>query len=443
MAHLASPGGSTATASVGRARGGTGSSVAGSAGERWLRYFGIAALTLAFAAALALRRPAGLDAATIWAEDGREFLALAATKHWALFEVYAGETWVLQRLLADAVSVLPVQWWPIGLYLVSVLVAASSIAVTLQERMRPLLGEFWFRLFAAVLLVLLPSVWETQGNIANAHWWAAGAAMLVLAAPPAATKGGRAAEIVFLVVVGLSGINALLLLPVALWRVLSDRSTYVLARSALMGALALVNAAVFVFLGTRAAPGDPGAAVLRAPGYIAKRLLGGLAIGEHWLLQWWLAGAVSALLVLCLLMGALLVALVVLDLRGPSWAWLAVGLVTAVLGVVGTSPFFYRQLFEPYAASRYVLLFAFGAVLVMGRALGVGGRWQQVLGGVAVALMALAMIGDARLPPMGEAIPPAQLDALAECLAADAPPGTQCALRIAPSSADWQLVITK
>ena len=394
---------------------------------------------------MVLRRPDGLIAPTIWAEDGGLFLAGTFEPFANLLSLRAGQIWLLQRLVAVPVAALPTTWWPLALYLVACLGAALVAAVVLSERAVPLLGSLWFRVAAGALLVAVPGVWEVQGNIANLHWWATVAAMLLLAMQAPASKVGKAFELAFIAVVSLTGLGGLLLVPVAVWRLLTQRSGYLIARSAVVGIGAVTNVVLLALYSTRVGASDPLAAAPTAVQFVVKRVGGVFVVGERGLAQFWVGGTTVAtvLAVAAIVLLALVAVLVLTDLRGPSWAWLATAALCIGGAVTSVRSEELPRLLEPYISGRYVLLATAAVVLIVMRALALGTRLRRGLAIAALVLMVPGTVADAYLPPMAPAV---SRDALAEfsrCLDEQPPYEDDpfCFVRIEPTSGEWKIVV--
>lgn len=417
---------------------------------RWRRIGGrrglwVMAITAMYAVVLLLRRPSALAAPTIWAEDGAVFIAGSFLPWGDIFSPYAGQLWVLQRLVASVLGQFPATWWPALLYVVSCLGAALAIAVVLSERARPLLGRFRFRVLAGTILVLLPGVWEAQGNLANLHWWAMVAAMLLLAMSAPNSSVGRVAELAVIGTIAFTGLGGVLLLPVALWRVLVDHERYVIVRSGIIASAAALQVLLTFALTDRGDNTDPMSAVPTLAEFLIKRVGGGFLMGERLMSTWWIEGPVSmALAALSVVLLGIVAVLVIVDLRGPSWAWLGTGVLCVSLAILAMPAEARAMSLSPYFGGRYVLLMLAGIVLIVVRALAGGGRPRWVAAG-ALILMVGGVVGDAVLPPLAEGIPKQDLVQMQACLDgepefADAP---FCFVSIQPLTDDWRIVVER
>ncbi|MCB0914872.1 MAG: hypothetical protein KDC23_04120 [Actinobacteria bacterium] len=399
-------------------------------------------LTVGYAALLFLRRPAGWSDPTIWAEDGRLFLAGTFNPAADVFTIYAGQLWPFQRLVAAGIAQLPTVWWPLALYAVSCAVAAVMISVVLSERARPLLGAFWWRALAAAALVLLPGTWEVQGNLANLHWWATIAAMVLLAMTPARSAVWRWVEIAFLLLVALTGLGGLLLVPIALWRVLTGvRTRAVAIRSVLIFAAAAVNLAIAARYSTRAGASDPLGAWPTMVEFVEVRVGQVLLVGERGLATLNLPAV--ALTVAAVVLLVLVALLVLTDMRGPSWAWLATGLAAIVLAMASLPEVERPLVLQPYISGRYAVLAMAAVVLIVVRALATGTVFRRVVALVALLMMVPGFAVDAYLNPLGPGVPAAELEAFAACVAEQEQPAGEpfCYVDIQPDTGEWRIVV--
>jgi hypothetical protein len=389
----------------------------------------------------ALRRPAAFTDSTIWAEDGAVFMAVAWQGPGEIVETYAGQAWPLQRLLALAIGALPATWWPVALYLVACLGVALVAAVPLLPRARELFGALPYRVLLALLIVLLPGTFEVQGNITNLHWWATGALFILAAMPAPAGRVAKVAELAVIALLGLTGPVALFALPVALWRLVAGPRTsrYLLAR-----ALVLAVASVVVILAVFSSGRVAGNGVLLSdiPAYLYVKWGGTLALGESLLASGGVEVADPVLLLGGIII-AVLVVLAVTDLRGPSWLWLAIGVLAAVMGaLVGMRSGAGAALLEPRNVTRYAVPLLLASMLVLVRGLAVAdSTWRRVVAGGALALALVGVVADARLPPAGPAVQQIQLAQLRPCFEGEQPfaDAIACTVDIAP--AGWQLVV--
>lgn len=406
-----------------------------------LRVLGFSAALVGLTLLAALRRPAALTEPTIWAEDGAVFMAVAWQGPGQLLEPYAGQAWILQRLLALAIGTLPATWWPIAIYLVGCLGIALVAVIPLMRRGRGLFGPLPYRWLLALLIVLLPGAFEVQGNITNLHWWAIGGLWMIAAMPAPDSRGGKIAELVVFALLGLTGPVALFVLPLAMWRWIRGPRTsrYLIARVGVLVAASLV--AAFAAIGGGRAEGND-VSWIDLPAYLYVKWGGSLALGETVLASEELGPSDALLLLGAVIMVALLL-LAVTDLRGPSWLWLAGGVVAAVLGaLIGMRSGTGADLLEPRNVTRYAVPLLLASILVLVRGLANASlTWLRVVAAGALALTFVGVIADARVPPAGAPVARSQLADLRPCFEGQRQfsDAVACTVDIAPEG--WQLVV--
>lgn len=125
-------------------------------------------------AVLAWLRMSPLARGTIWAEDGRDFLAEAAQNGplGALLIPYAGYMHLIPRSIAGVVSLMPIDSWAQGMSAVTCLVTGLiALVVYLTTARLPIAP--WARLLLASVTVLTPTlVAEVLGDAANMYTFA-------------------------------------------------------------------------------------------------------------------------------------------------------------------------------------------------------------------------------------------------------------------------------
>lgn len=110
--------------------------------------------------------------AGIWAEDGKVFLKQAFELGWSsLLTPYDGYFHSLPRLIALAVSWLPLVFIPTAIVLICYAIFAYSISIIISESYRWLFPHKIFAVFCGLLLLLSPGQLVMLGNTANLHWY--------------------------------------------------------------------------------------------------------------------------------------------------------------------------------------------------------------------------------------------------------------------------------
>lgn len=397
------------------------------AGRRWIVF----AIIIVGALLLLLRRGEALRTPFLWAEDGAVFVQQGLEPGADLLTPYNGQLWLLQRLLVLGGRVLPLEALPLALLVGSLLLTLLGLAVLLQARLAPLFGGLPYQALAFGLLLLLPGAWESLGTTLSVHWWLVFSATAILIAPPARHRWGSVAELVWLALLGLSGLVAWIVLPIAIGAMVVRRD-----RAALMRALVLVVTAavqmVVLLTSTREASGDTGLIdVVR----ITVLRIGGVAvIGESSLASMAVPGtSIPALVVgAVFLLAALLVA--VLGRRWPSIALLLAAAVSTAIGLWGAA--------EPLAlltlpgGGRYFVPAIGMAVLILVLGLTATQRGVRILSAIALVSMAFAIITDARIPSPEPELSPAAWTSFASCVDAG---DRACEVAIAPEG--WRVTV--
>jgi hypothetical protein len=372
-----------------------------------------------------------LGSPTFWAEDGTVFFTGQYLHGWAPFDTYAGYVLVIPRTLAALLSWVPISHVAQAYYLTACLASALAVGVVLQSRMSHILGPWRFRLGVALGLACLPAVAEIQGSLANLQWWLALSLMVLLAAPVPRSVVGRAAELAYCALAGLTGFAGFFVIPLAVRAVRREPSAYAWARLGVLvatGAVQLVSVLAgpdrrsggLAFLAqTPALPAEVLVKRIGAVSIVGERNVGMFWQGWHWS---WLA--IPAILVLVL---AAWVA--VHDGGGPSRWWLVTGVAYAIVAVylssIDFSPERFSYLLWPLGAGRYFSVGVAAVLLVLARAAILQRSTRAVVLSALVASL-IAFSGDAQLPPW-----PAQpLEPFAECMAAQA--SGRCTLVVAP-----------
>ncbi|WP_440708544.1 hypothetical protein [Herbiconiux sp. YIM B11900] len=201
------------------------------------RHEALAAITLGLLAlAIGLLRIPPADSDVIWAEDGRVFLAqrLAAGPFQGWFAAYDGYQHLLPRILTDlVVSTLPLASFGLGIT-IATCVVAGGVAALVYVCSRDAVGWLPARVALALLVVLLPTVtFEVLGDVANVHGLLLWLAPWLVIVRPRGLAGGIALGVVGLLV-GLTEIQALVVVPFLLWR-LRDRMRWPVRAGLLLG----------------------------------------------------------------------------------------------------------------------------------------------------------------------------------------------------------------
>jgi hypothetical protein len=184
--------------------------------------------------ALFSRRPSLLTHAQFFAEDGMVLYAQAYNFGWlhSLFLPQVGYLIVAPRLGTGLALLGPLQWAPLVMAIVGLLIQALPVPILLSTRCSNW-ASLPTRLLLAAIYVALPSSREILLVLTNAQWhMALAAALLAFAAAPR-TWHGRLCDGVFLLIAGLTGPYCIILAPVVLLYWWLRRQSWTLAIFAL------------------------------------------------------------------------------------------------------------------------------------------------------------------------------------------------------------------
>lgn len=182
-------------------------------------------LVAVVAGVIAYARLPEVSRRTVWAEDGAVFLSQIDTEGVVatLFRPYDGYLHVIPRLVADLVSLAPIEKWALGLTIGSCAIAAAVSALVFVLS-GSLLTWLPARLAVALLTVLTPALpIEVLGNAANLHWYFLWAAPWIALAT-AKTRAGSIALGAVTLLMTLTEIQMVLFAPLLLLRLRERRS---------------------------------------------------------------------------------------------------------------------------------------------------------------------------------------------------------------------------
>ncbi|MGH7722914.1 MAG: hypothetical protein ACRENL_08830 [Candidatus Dormibacteria bacterium] len=191
-----------------------------------------------------LRRPDAVTNPQFWAEDGSRWFADAYNMGASsLLQSYEGYLVTLPRLVAIPAVHLSLQHAALLFNLVAITIQVAPAALFMSRRFEHLAPRAWVRALIGIVYLLVPS-FELNAIITNALWHLAILAVMVLVARPPARLMTRAFDVTVIVLTGLTGPFAALLLPVALARarVLRSARRWYLGVSTALVATLLVQA---------------------------------------------------------------------------------------------------------------------------------------------------------------------------------------------------------
>jgi hypothetical protein len=176
--------------------------------------FTVFALT---ALALFSRSPNYLTHAQFYAEDGKIWFAQAYNGRWlnSLIVPQAGYLNTMPRLGAGLALLVPLQWAPLVMAIVGLLIQSVPVPILLSRRLRSW-GSLPVRMFLAGIYVVIPNASEIHIVVTNTQWHLALIAALVAFAASPQTWVGRLVDCVLLLVSALSGPYCIFLAPLLL-----------------------------------------------------------------------------------------------------------------------------------------------------------------------------------------------------------------------------------
>ncbi len=192
---------------------------------------------LVAAAAVVSRRPDALFNPQFFGEDGTIWYREAYMSGWfsSLFHSQNGYFQTIPRLAASLALLAPLRFAPLVMNLIGITFQVLPANLVLSSRCRNW-GPLYLRALMAFTYIALPNTMELDATVEEAQWHLALlACILVLAYPPSALKW-RVFDVTIVLLSGLSGPFALVLLPIAFvfWYFRRDRW-----RLALIATLAL------------------------------------------------------------------------------------------------------------------------------------------------------------------------------------------------------------
>lgn len=249
------------------------------------RQFVLGAAAVVLATALSLARTRGPGALnSIWAEDGRNFLADALNKSVveALTTPFNGYWHMGPRLLAEVASRFPVEWAP-GVLSTEAALVTSALALVVYLASGPYLSHPALRLLAAVPAALAPAgIGWVENNVATLQFPLLYGLFWALLWMPN-TVWGRLTAIGVILLASFTTPLAIVFVPLALTRLVIRRDLHSLALGASLAAgVTMQFGGVALGWVTRAGVGTPRYDPVWAVGDYLSKLLPTAIFGEKW-----------------------------------------------------------------------------------------------------------------------------------------------------------------
>lgn len=172
---------------------------------------------------------------TFFAEDGSTFVADWLDNDGALFRPYAGYQHLVPRIAAwIAVRLTPVDWWANAVTVLACLLV-GGIAALVFLFSRDVIDAPVARIGVAVIPLLIPLAGrEAAGNLANLHWYVLYLVPWLLLAAPR-TRVATFWMTAVAAAAALTEPQALIFAPLAVWRMVTDRSVRPIGLGFLVG----------------------------------------------------------------------------------------------------------------------------------------------------------------------------------------------------------------
>jgi hypothetical protein len=274
------------------------------------------------------RCPTVLSRARFWAEDGWVWYPQCYADGWRCLIIdHSSYLQTLSMSVALLSQAVPLTEAPKVFAGAALLIQAAPAIFLLSPRMARAIPALPVRVALALLLVAIPGMSEVYVNLTNAQWHLALLAFLVVCTAPALNWPQRIFDTLVLLVSGLSGPFAPVLLPVALLWLWLQRDPWQLWRLAVVAATAAIQISLIIAHGASRHPTGPGLgwSLGRLINIVVTNILGVAAFGRtamidhYWLVgEGWLSNGSLAATTLAggIMAGALLLAIIAF-LRGP------------------------------------------------------------------------------------------------------------------------------
>jgi hypothetical protein len=247
----------------------------------------VVSLVTAFLLA-ASRRPDVLLHPQFWAEDGAIWYSQAYKQGFVhtIFQTYAGYFGIANRFVASVSTLLPLHVVPLLFNALGLLFYILPIAIIISARFRHIIP---YRLAAfGISLLYLGTLnnAEIYGNLANLQWPLALAAFLVLLQRPAKHRIWLIADIVILILSGISGPTVIILLPIAFYLWIFRKENHLKYYAGVLSLLALLQVlGIAVFSHFARVGSQPDASFLTLMKILVGQIFVGGVLGEHFVSQ--------------------------------------------------------------------------------------------------------------------------------------------------------------
>jgi hypothetical protein len=234
---------------------------------------------------LVARRPTAITRPGLYAEDGDVFLLDSLLRGaGSVFHPYNGYIHLVPRLGALAATALPIGWTPIVYVLESAVIAVAACSMVTADRLGHLIPSRGKRLWLFVMLLLIPRLTETHLALNSTLWYCGIALLLIGLSDDPNSRIGQVAELVAIPILGLTGLAGLVLAPVAVVRVMRQRSRQAWMVAGLWWATAAIQGGVYLTQSRQNGKVPIGEPLARAA---TDKTVGALVLGHPAVDQWW------------------------------------------------------------------------------------------------------------------------------------------------------------
>lgn len=305
------------------------------------------------------RKPGGITAPFLWAEDGKIFLEqlLNTGPNW--LTPYAGQYWILERGLYVIAELFPLQLIPQISYVISTAAITALMAVVLQERNQTIFRKHSNQIITFYLLVSIPGVFEATNGIISVYLWLPVSLCLVLASPKAKTWWGATSEYVLVVVASFTSLTAIFVLPVAIWSFLKQRSWQNGTR---LGILIIGAVTAVISIKQSGRPTNIPGSFFEVLVVALRKVFGVLFFGHSNIIFFWPAGEIGPFFFLSLFSLAVIAIIAVSLRKGPLLSFLIVAGISSFLGILASASL-ELLIADPVSGGRYFVP-AIGVVIV-------------------------------------------------------------------------------
>ena len=305
------------------------------------------------------RKPGGITAPFLWAEDGKIFLEqlLNTGPNW--LTPYAGQYWILERGLYVIAGLFPLEFIPQVSYLISTVAITALMAVVLQHRNQTLFRKHRNQIVTFYLLLAIPGVFEATNGIISVYLWLPVSLCLVLAAPKAKTWWGTASEYALVLIASFTSLTAIFVLPVAIWSVWKQRTWQAGIR---LGILIIGAVTAVISIKQSGRPTNIPSSIFEVLVVGLRKVFGVLFLGHSNFLFFWPAGVLGPFFLLSLIALAVIVTIAVSLRKGPLLSFLIVAGISSFLGILASASL-ELLIADPVSGGRYFVP-AIGVVIV-------------------------------------------------------------------------------